>query len=120
MGLFKKSKPAAPVDYDAITPIAVQTNLLMVTEPKDRQAVIKGMQVGSLVALNRTVKNKQNIYMVSDLKTGKIIGELSYGTSDYLAANYPKHKMLGKVSEIGRLTPLGRGTQVRIEYKVYL
>ena len=121
MGLFKKSKPAAtPIDYDSIDAVKVQTNLLVMTEAKDRQAAIKMLSVGSLVALKRTVSNGHNTYVVTDLKNGKIIGEISYGTSDYLAQNYGKCNMLGKVSEIGRLTPNGRGTQVKIEYKVYL
>lgn len=120
MGLFNLFSATAQIDYDAIEPVTVQTNLLMMTESADRQKIIKKMRVGSLVALTRTMRNKQNIYVVSDLNSGKIIGEISYGTSDYLAANYPTHKMLGKVTEIGKITPNGRGTQVNIEYKVYL
>lgn len=120
MGLFNLFSAGPQTDYDAIDPVTVQTNLLMVTEPKERQAAIKKMRVGSLVTLTRTRRNGQTVYVVSDLKTGKVIGEISYGTSDYLDANYKNHKMLGKVTEMGRLTPLGKGTQVRIEYKVYL
>lgn len=120
MVLFNRKKNNALTDYDSIDAVAVQTNLLMMTEPKERQAVIKKLGVGSLVTLARTRRSGQNVYLVSDLNSGKIIGEISYGTSDYLAANYPKHKMLGKVTEIGKITPLGAGIQVRIEYKVYL
>ena len=121
MGLFDFLTAAEPpIDYDGIDAVKVQTNLLMITEPDEHQAVIKKMRVGSLVDLKRTVRNRQNVYLVSDHKTGKVIGEISYGSSDYLAQNYPKHKLLGKVTEIGHLTPLGKGNQVRIEYKVYL
>lgn len=120
MGLFNLFSAPAQIDYDAIDPVTVQTNLLMMTESADRQKTIKKMRVGSLVALTRTKRNGQAVYVVSDLNSGKVIGEISYGTSDYLAANYPKHKMLGNVTEIGRITPNGRGTQVKIEYKVYL
>ena len=120
MSLFNRKADTALADYDSINAIDVQTNLLMVTEPPDRQKIIKKMRPGSLVTLTRTKSKGQNVYVVTDLKTGKVIGEISYGTSDYLAQNYPKHHMLGKVTEIGRLTPLGHGIQVKIEYKVYL
>lgn len=120
MGLFNLFSAEPQTDYDSINADATQTNLLMMTEPKERQAVIKKLRVGSLVDLKRTKTKGQNVYVVSDHNTSKVIGEISYGTSDYLAANYPNHKMLGIVTEIGRITPLGHGIQVRIEYKVYL
>ena len=120
MGLFNLFSAGPQIDYDAIDPVTVQTNLLMMTENDDCQKNIKKLRVGSLVTLTRTRRNKQNVYIVSDLKTGNVIGEISYGTSDYLAANFPKHKMLGKVTEIGRITPTARHIQVKIEYKVYL
>ena len=120
MGLFDFKTKTNAANYDSIDAVAVQTNLLMMTEPADRQKTIKKLRVGSLVDLNRTRTKGQTIYVVSDHNTGKIIGEISYGTSDYLDANYRKYKMLGKVTEIGRITPNGRGNQVRIEYKVYL
>lgn len=120
MGLFNLFSAGPQTDYDSIDAVAVQTNLLMMTEPADRQKTIKKLRVGSLVTLKKTKRSGQNVYIVSDYNTGNVIGEISYGTSDYLAANYPKHKMLGKVTEIGKITPLGTGTQVKIEYKVYL
>lgn len=120
MGLFNFKTKTDAVDYDSIDAVAVQTNLLMMTEPVDRQKTIKKLRVGSLVTLKKTKRSGQNVYIVSDYNTGNVIGEISYGTSDYLAANYPNHKILGKVTEIGKITPLGTGIQVRIEYKVYL
>lgn len=120
MGLFNLFSAGPQIDYDAIDPVTVQTNLLMMTESEDRQKTIKKMRVGSLVTLSKTKRNGQTIYVVSDLNSGNVIGEISYGTSDYLAANYPTNKMLGKVTEIGHISPNGRGTQVKIEYKVYL
>ena len=120
MGLFSLFSAGPQTDYDSIDAVTVQTNLLMMTEPADRQKTIKKLRVGSLVDLKRTKRKGQTVYVVSDHNTGNIIGEISYGTSDYLAANYPNHKMLGKVTEIGKITPLGTGIQVRIEYKVYL
>lgn len=116
MGLFNFNLP----DYDAINAVSVQTNLLMMTESKERQAAIKKLRIGSLVNLKRTRNKGQTVYMVSDYKTGKIIGEISYGTSDYLDQNYKNYNMLGKVTEIGRISPLVHGNQVRIEYKVFL
>lgn len=107
-------------DYDAIDAVAVESNLLMCTESKPRQSVIKKLKVGSLVNLKLTKQNRQNVYIVSNYKTSDVIGEISYGTSDYLAQNYKNYKMLGKVTEIGKFTPMGSGKQVRIEYKVYL
>ena len=118
MGLFNKLDLSA--NYDAIDAEIVQTNLLMMTQSKERQAAIKKLRVGSLVTLNRTRQNKQTVYVVHDFKTDRIIGEISYGTSDYLDQNYKNHKMLGKVTEIGQITPNCQGKQVRIEYKVYL
>jgi len=120
MSLFNFKTADPTIDYDGIDAVITQTNLLMMTETADRQKTIKKLRIGSLVTLKRTIRKGQNIYVVTDLTTGKIIGEISYGTSDYLAQNYPNHKMLGKVTEIGRLTPMGRGIQVKIEYKVYL
>lgn len=120
MGLFNFKTKTDTVDYDSINAVTVQTNLLMMTESADRQKTIKKMRVGSLVTLTQTRNNRQTVYVVSDLNSGKIIGEISYGTSEYLAANYQKHKMLGKVTEMGKITPNGRGTQIKIEYKVYL
>ena len=119
--LFKDAgNDAIGSDYDAIEPAVVQTNLLVMTESKERQAVIKKMRVGSLVSLNRTRRNGQTVYVVKDMKTDKTIGEISYGSSDYLDQNYRNYKTLGKVTEIGKITPMGHGIQVRIEYKVYL
>ena len=120
MGLFNFLSADPSVDYDAIDAVAVQTNLLMMTESKERQAVIKKLRVGSLVSLKRTRQNGHAVYVVSDIKNGKVIGGISYGTSDYLDQNYRNYKMLGKVTEIGHITPLGHGIQVNIEYKVYL
>ena len=124
MGLFNLFKEPADdviaVDYDAIDADLVQSNLLMCTETEERQKLIRNLSVGSIVNVKHTRKNKQNIYMVTDYRNGNVIGELSYGTSDFLAQNYKNHKMLGKVTEIGKITPTGRGKQVRIEYKVYL
>ena len=120
MGLFNLKTKTNTADYDNIYAVTVQSNLLMMTEPADRQKTIKKLRVGSLVALTKTKRNKQNIYVVSDLNSGNVIGEISYGTSDYLDANYRNYKMLGKVTELGKITPNGRGNQVRIEYKVYL
>ena len=118
MGLFNLFD-ASP-DYDSIDAATVQTNLLMMTESKERQAAIKKLRVGSPVNIKRTRRTGQTVYVVSDYKTDKIIGEISYGTSDYLDQNYRNYKMLGKVTEIGRITPNGQGKQVRIEYKAYL
>ena len=118
MGLFNLFNDAP--DYESIDAVTIQTNLLMVTQTKERQDVIKKLRVGSLVNISRTRRTGQTVYMVSDYKTDKIIGEISYGTSDYLDKNYRNYKMLGKVTEIGRITPNGQGNQVRIEYKVYL
>lgn len=120
MGLFNFLSKEHPTDYDAIDAATVQTNLLMMTEPADRQKTIKKLRVGSLVDLKRTRRNGQTVYVVLAHNTGNVIGEISYGTSDYLDANYRNYKMLGKVTEIGKITPLGTGTQVKIEYKVYL
>lgn len=120
MSLFDFKTKTNTAAYDGIDAVAVQTNLLVMTDSKERQTAIKKLRVGSLVDLNRTRNKGQTVYVVSDHNTGKIIGEISYGTSDYLDANYRKYKMLGKVTEIGRITPNGRGNQVRIEYKVYL
>ena len=117
MGLFNKKIPS--VDYDAIDAVAIRTNLLVMTESKERQAAIKKLRVGSLVELSHTKRKGQNIYVVSALKTGAILGEISYGSSDYLAENYRNYRLLGKVTEIGRITPNCRGNEVRIEYKVY-
>lgn len=117
MGLF--SLFDASPDYDAIDATTVQTNLLMMTESKERQDAIKKLRIGSLVNIKRTRRTGQTVYVVSDYKTDKIIGEISYGTSDYLDQNYRNYKMLGKVTELGRITPNGQGKQVRIEYKVY-
>lgn len=119
MGLFNFFSADPSIDYDAIGAATVQTNLLMMTESKERQAVIKKLRVGSLVTLKRTRQNGHVVYVVSDLKTGKVIGEISYGTSEYLDQNYKNYNMLGKVTEIGRITPNNYGNQVRIEYKVY-
>ena len=118
MGLFNLHNSLP--NYDDIDAETVQTNLLMMTQSKERQAAIKKLRVGSLVNINRTRRTGQTVYVVSDYKTGKIIGEISYGTSDYLDQNYRKYKMLGQVTEIGQITPNGQGNQVRIEYKVYL
>lgn len=121
MGLFNAIKSAGqPIDYDAIDAATVQTNLLMMTESKDRQAVIKKMRVGSLVTLVRTRRNGQTVYVVKDMKTDKTIGEISYGSSEYLDQNYRNYKMIGKVTEIGKITPMGQGNQVKIEFKAYL
>ena len=120
MGLFNFKTDNALTDYDSIDAVKIQSNLLMMTEAPDRQKTIKKLRIGSLVNLKRTRRNGQTVYVVSDYKTGKTIGEISYGTSDYLAQNYGKYKMLGKVTEIGHLTPMGQGNQVIIEYKVYL
>lgn len=120
MGLFNFLSADPSIDYDDIDAAIVQTNLLMMTESKERQAVIKKLRVGSLVTLKRIRQNGHAVYVVSDLKTGKVIGEISYGTSDYLDQNYRNYKTLGKVTEIGQITPNGHGNQVRIEYKVYL
>ena len=117
MGLFNKKIPA--VDYDAIDAVDVRTNLLVMTESKDRQAAIKKVKTGDLVTFQKTRKQGNAIYVVSALKSGAVLGEISYGSSEYLDENYRNYKMLGKVTEIGRLTPGGRGNQVRIEYKVY-
>ena len=117
MGLF--SKNIAPINYDAIDADIVQTNLLVMTESKERQAAIKKLRIGSLVTLERTRHNRQTVYVVHDYKTDKIVGEISYGSSEYLDENYRNYKLLGKVTEIGRITPNCRGNQVRIEYKVY-
>lgn len=120
MGLFDFKTKTDTAEYDSIDAVTVQTNLLMMTEPADRQKTIKKLRVGSLVDLKRTRTKGQIVYVVTDHNTGNVIGEISYGTSDYLDANYRNHKMLGKVTELGRITPNGRGNQVRIEYKVYL
>ena len=120
MGLFNLFNTFDPVaSYDAIDAVAVQSNLLMMTESKEHQAAIKKLRIGSLVNLKHTKRKGQNIYVVSDFKTGKTIGEISYGSSDYLAQNYKEYRLLGKITEIGRITPNGHGIQVRIEYKVY-
>lgn len=120
MGIMDLFSSSPVPNYDSIDAVTEQNNLLMMTETKDRQAVIKKMRVGSIVVLKRTKRNGQTVYVVSDHRTGKAIGEISYGTSDYLDANYKGYKMLGKVTEIGRLTPLGKGLEVNIVYKVYL
>lgn len=119
MGLFEKLK-TNNIDYNTIDAVTVQTNLLMCTETQEHQKAIKKLRVGSLVDLTRKRRNGQTVYVVSDYKTGSVIGEISYGTSEYLSQNYKGYKMLGKVTEIGKLTPLGVGKQVSIEYKVYL
>ena len=116
MSLLKTNSP----DYDAIDAVTTQTNLLVATDTKERQAAIKKLRIGALVDLKRTRQNGHVVYVVSDLKTGKVIGEISYGTSEYLDQNYRNYKMLGKVTEIGRITPGGRGLQVNVVYKVYL
>lgn len=121
MGLLDRFKPTeTAVDYDAIDAVVEQTNLLMMTQSKERQAAIKKLHVGSLVTLTKTKRKGQNIYMVSDFKSGNVIGEISYGTSDYLAEHYMDHKMLGKVVELGKTTHTMSGPEVRIVYKVYL
>lgn len=120
MGLFDFKTKTNTADYDNIDAVTVQTNLLMMTDSADRQKTIKKLRVGSLVDLKRTRTKGQTIYVVSDHNTGNVIGEISYGTSDYLDAKYKNYKMLGKVTELGSITPNGRGNQVRIEYKVYL
>ena len=117
MGLFNKFDASA--SYDAIDSIAVQSNLLVMTESKERQAAIKKLRVGSLVNIKRTRKTGQTVYVAHDYKTDKIVGEISYGSSEYLDENYRNYRILGKVTEIGRITPNCRGNQVRIEYKVY-
>lgn len=117
MGLFNLFD--AP-DYDSIDAAAVQTNLLMVTQTKERQDAIKKLRIGSLVNIKRTKRTGQTVYVVSDYKTDRIIGEISYGTSDYLDQNYRNYKMLGKVIEIGNITNTMPGKEVLIEYKVYL
>lgn len=120
MGLFDLFNTFDPVaSYDAIDAVAVQTNLLVMTEAKDRQAAIKKLRIGSLVTLERTRHNRQTVYVVHDYKTDKIVGEISYGSSEYLDENYRNYRMLGRVTEIGRITPNCGGNQVRIEYKVY-
>ena len=118
MGLFNLHNSLP--NYDDIDAVDVQTNLLMMTHSKDRQAAIKKLRIGSLVNIIRTRKSGRTVYVASDYKTDKIIGEISYGTSDYLDQNYRKYNMLGKVTEIGQITPNGQGNQVKIEYKVYL
>lgn len=118
MGLLKIFDSAP--SYDSITAADIQTNLLMMTESKERQAVIKKLRIGSLVNIKRTRRSGQTVYVATDYKTDKIIGEISYGTSDYLDQNYKNYRMLGKVTEIGQITPNGQGNQVKIEYKVYL
>ena len=118
MGLFNLFNDAP--DYDSIDAATIQTNLLMVTQAKERQDVIKKLRAGSLVTLAHTKRKGQNVYVVSDYKSGKVIGEISYGTSDYLAQNYKGYKMLGKVIQIGDITNTMPGKEVLIEYKVYL
>lgn len=116
MSLFKK---IPLVDYDAIDAVDVRTNLLVMTETKDRQAAIKKVKTGDLVTFQKTRKQGNTIYVVSALKSGAVLGEISYGSSEYLDENYRNYKMLGRVTEIGRITPNCHGNQVRIEYKVY-
>ncbi len=126
MGIFdifkttKNGHAVSGAEYDSIDAVAVQTNLLVATESTDRQAAIRKLAVGSLVNLKPIKRKGQNIYVVTDCRNNAVVGEISYGTSDYLAQNFKGHKMLGKVAEIGKLTPMGSGKQVRIEYKVYL
>ena len=91
MNLLKTNLPgndAIKPDYDAIDPVATQTNLLVATDTKERQTAIKRLRIGSLVTLKRTTQNGHVVYVVSDLKTGKVVGEISYGTSEYLDQNY--------------------------------
>ena len=118
MGLFNKNNKSSI--YDDIDAEIVQTNLLVMTQSKERQAAIKKLKVGDLVTFQKTRKQGNALYVVFALKSGATLGEISYGTSDYLDQNYKNYKMLGKVTEIGRITPNGQGNQVRIEYKVYL
>ena len=117
MGLFNKKIPS--VDYDAIDAEKIMSNLLVMTESKERQAAIKKVKAGDLVTFQKTRKQGNAIYVVSALKSGAVLGEISYGTSEYLDKNFKNYRMLGKVTEIGRITPNCRGNEVRIEYKVY-
>lgn len=120
MSLFNLFTAEPPIDYDSIDAVKIQDNLLVMSQTKERQAAIKKLHVGSLVNLKRTRQNGHNVYVVADYKTDNIIGEISYGTSDYLAQNFKNHKLLGKVIEIGRITQTTKGNEVYIEYKVYL
>lgn len=117
MGLFDKIFKFP--NYDDVEADHEKINLLVMTESKDRQAQIKKLAVGSPLFFNRKKQNGHTVFVAHNAQNGLEVGELSYGTSDYIAQNYPDCKLIGKVYEIGNLTPMGNGIQVRIVYKVY-
>lgn len=122
MGLFDLFKAASndviDVDYDVIEAKAVQRNRVVATSPDQRQAAIKKMKVGDLVSFRKTKSNGKVTYIVSALNSGSEIGEISYGTSEWLSEHYPDAQLLGRVTvkvKGDEFTP----PTVDIEYKVY-
>ena len=105
-------------DYDSIEPKAVQSNRLVATGTKEIQAALKKVKVGDLVTFKKSKRDGNTCYIVSAWNTGSRIGEISYGTSGWLAENYPDAQLLGRVTAKvhgDAYTP----STVDIEYKLY-
>lgn len=104
-------------EYDQIDTVHVKDNLLVMTEPN--QKAIKKLSVGSPLYFDKKKRDGHNVYIARSVKNGDIIGELSYGTSDYIAEHYKGMRLFGRVNQLGKLTPMGEGIQVNVEYKIY-
>lgn len=105
-------------DYDAIEEIKLQQNQLVYTGFTDRQTAIKKTKVGDLLTFKRSRRDGNVYYSVTNLRTGQLLGEISYGTSEWLYKNYKDARLLGKVTEKVSGTVCSPNT-VDIEYKIY-
>ena len=122
MGLFNLIKSSAndavKVDYDAIEALAVQRNRVVATGTKERQAAIKKSKVGDLVVFRKTKNRTNTTYIVSAYNSGSELGEISYGTSEWISKNHPKAQLLGRITSKVKGDAYTPPT-VDIEYKIY-
>lgn len=122
MGFFSLFKEPAndviDVDYDVIEAKAVQSNRVVATAPDQRQAAIKKSKVGDLVSFRKTKRDGNTTYVVSALNSGSDLGEISYGTSEWISEHYPDAQLLGRITSKVKGDAFSPPT-VDIEYKIY-